>query len=117
MFCSDITFDAIEEREKHLNGWFSSIALLASSEEAQRFYEKLGFTEPKRIECSNDTVVLMQCEHIGLEIFIDPKYPERVTEPEANGLRYIAFLEENLEEVMKLVKGEERRKDLFGEKI
>ena len=49
------------------------IALILSSEESLRFYEKLGFTESKRIERPYDTVVLMQCEQIVLEIFIDSR--------------------------------------------
>lgn len=93
------------------------IALIASSEESLRFYEKLGFTESKRIERSYDTVVFMQCEQIVLEIFIDPKHSKRGSDPEANGLRHIAFLIENLEEVMKLVKCEEIRTDWFGDRF
>lgn len=93
------------------------IALIVSSEESLRFYEKLGFTESKRIERSYDTVVFMQCEQIVLEIFIDPKHPKRVSDPEAKGLRHIAFLVENLEEVMKRVECEEIRTDWFGTKF
>lgn len=93
------------------------IALIVSSEESLRFYEKLGFKEFKRIERSYDTVVLMQCEQIVLEIFIDSRHPKRFSEPEANGLRHIAFLVENLEEVMKLVECEEIRTDWFGAKF
>lgn len=93
------------------------IALIVSSEESLQFYQKLGFTEYKRIERSYDTIVFMQCEQIVLEIFIDSKHPKRVSEPEANGLRHIAFLVENLEEVMKLVECEEIRTDWFGAKF
>lgn len=93
------------------------IALIVSSEESLRFYEKLGFTESKRIERPYNTVVLMQCKQIVLEIFIDPRHPKRFSEPEANGLRHIAFLVENLEEVMKLVECEEIRTDWFGAKF
>ena len=93
------------------------IALIVSSEESLKFYKELGFTEIKRIERSYDTVVFVQCGQVALEIFIDPKHPERVTEPEAKGLRHIAFSVENLEEVMKAVKCEEIKTDWFGRRF
>ena len=61
------------------------IALIVSSEESLRFYEKLSFIEFKRIERSNDTVVFMQCEQLVFEIFIYPKHSKQVSEPEVNG--------------------------------
>lgn len=93
------------------------IAIIVSSEESLRFYEKLGFKESKRIERSYDTVVFMECGSITLEIFIDPKHPERVTDPEVKGLRHIAFTVESLEEVMKVVECEEVRTDWFGRRF
>lgn len=93
------------------------IAIIVSSEESLRFYEKLGFKESKRIERSYDTVVFMECGSITLEIFIDPKHPERVTVPEAKGLRHIAFTVESLEEVTKVVECEEVRTDWFGRRF
>lgn len=93
------------------------IALIASSESSIQFYGKLGFKAIKRIERSYDRVIFMQCGQIVLEIFIDPKHPERLTEPEAKGLRHIAFLVENLAEVMKGVECEEIRFDWFGRKF
>lgn len=93
------------------------IALIVSSEESLSFYEKLGFKETKRIERSYDTVVFMQCEQVIFEIFIDSNHPERVTEPEARGLRHMAFSVDSLEEIMKVVKCEEVRTDWFGRKF
>lgn len=93
------------------------IALIVSSENSLEFYEKLGFKETKRIGRSYDTVVFMECGQIVLEIFVDPKHPERVTEPEAKGLRHIAFLVENLAEVMKVLECEEIRTDWFGRRF
>lgn len=93
------------------------IALIVSSEKSLRFYEKLGFTEFKRIERSYDIVVFMQCEQIVLEIFVDPRHSKRVSDPETSGLRHIAFLVENLEEVMKRVECEEIQTDWFGVKF
>ena len=59
----------------------------------------------------------MQCGQISLEIFIDPKHPERVSEPEAKGLRHIAFSVDSLDEVMKELECEEVRTDWFGRKF
>ena len=89
------------------------IALIISSEESLKFYEKLRFIETKRIERSDDTVVFMKCGQTALEIFIDLKHPERITEPEARGLRHIAFTVDSLEEVMQTMVCEEIRTDWF----
>ncbi len=93
------------------------IAIIVSSGESLRFYEKLGLRESKRIDRSYDTVVFMECGSITLEIFIDPKHPERVTDPEAKGLRHIAFTVENLEEVTKVVECEAVGTDWFGRRF
>lgn len=57
------------------------IALIVSSEESLRFYEKFGFKEFKRIERAYDTVVFQEYGLVVLEIFIDPNHPKRVSEP------------------------------------
>lgn len=99
------------------------IALIVSKEENLAFYEKLGFKEKNRIERGYDTVVFMENNSIVLEIFIDPNHPKRVTNPEAMGLRHIAFVVENLEEVMRDVESlggvqcEEIRTDWFGRRF
>ena len=93
------------------------IALIVSSEESLRFYEKFGFKETKRIERTYDTVVFMKCGQVVLEIFIDPNHPERMNGPEAKGLRHLAFSVESLEEIMKIVECEEIRTDWFGRKF
>ena len=90
------------------------IALIVSKEENLAFYKKLGFKEKNRIEREYDTVVFMECDGLLLEVFIDPNHPERVSEPEALGLRHIAFVVESLEEVMRDVQCEEIRTDWFG---
>ena len=93
------------------------IALIVSSEENLRFYEKFGFKETKRIERTYDTVVFMKCGQVVLEIFIDSNHPERMNGPEAKGLRHLAFSVESLEEIMKIVECEEIRTDWFGRKF
>ena len=91
------------------------IALIVSKEENLAFYKKLGFKEKNRIERGYDTVVFMENNSIALEIFIDPNHPERVTEPEAYGLRHIAFVVEDLSKVD--VECEEIRTDWFGRRF
>ena len=93
------------------------IALIVSKEENLSFYEKLGFIEKNRIERGYDTVVFMECDGLLLEVFIDPNHPARVTNPEAMGLRHIAFVVESLEEVMRDVQCEEIRTDWFGRRF
>lgn len=93
------------------------IALIVSKEENLAFYKKLGFKEKNRIEREYDTVVFMECDGLLLEVFIDPNHPERVSEPEALGLRHIAFVVESLEEVMRDVECEEIRTDWFGRRF
>lgn len=93
------------------------IALIVSSEECLRFYGKLGFKETNRFERSYDTVVFMENSGIVLEVFIDPIHPERITNPEAKGLRHVAFAVESLEQIMKIVQCEEIRTDWFGRRF
>ena len=93
------------------------IALIVSKEENLAFYKKLGFKEKNRIDRGYDTVMFMECDGLLLEVFIDPNHPKRVTNPEAMGLRHIAFVVESLEEAMSVVKCEEIRTDWFGRRF
>lgn len=93
------------------------IAIIVSKEENLAFYKKLGFIEKNRIERAYDTVVFMENGALLLEVFIDPNHPKRVTNPEAMGLRHIAFVVESLEEVMSVVQCEEIRTDWFGRRF
>ena len=127
MWIEKITTDSVGREDSHIRCVgikpevvemiLDHIALIVSSEESLRFYEKLGFIETNRFERSYDTVVFMECGDIVLEIFIDPNHPERVSNPEAKGLRHIAFTVESLEEIMKIVECEEIRTDWFGRKF
>lgn len=91
------------------------IALIISSEEGLRFYEKLGFRETERFERSYDVVVFMKCGNITLEIFVDPNHPERVKHPEAKGLRHMAFTVDKIEDLDLEI--EEIRTDWFGQRF
>ena len=77
------------------------IAIIASDwDKAREFYvEKLGFAlirEVYRPEIGDWLRMLRQGD-TTLELFIKPNYPERVTNPEAKGLRHLAFHVENIE--------------------
>ena len=77
------------------------IAIIASSwENAWEFYvEKLGFTlirEVYRPETGDYLRMLTQGD-TTLELFVKPNCPERVNNPEAKGLRHLAFHVEDIE--------------------
>lgn len=93
------------------------IAIIISKEENLEFYQKLGFIEMKRVMRSYDTVVFMECNSIVLEVFIDSKHPNRVSYPEALGLRHIAFTVENLDVICNELNCEPIRTDFFGRKF
>lgn len=93
------------------------IALIISAEKNLQFYEKLGFKETNRIVRSYDTVVFMKCGDIVLEILVDPNHPKRVSDPEAIGLRHIAFSIENLETIMETIPCEKVKTDWFGRRF
>lgn len=76
------------------------IAILCSEREASlRFYETLGFcvTESHVRPERNDEVIFMNGPGIVLELFISAGNPQRVSNPEAYGLRHLALRTENAE--------------------
>ena len=80
------------------------IAIISSDwDKAKAFYiDKLGFTlirEVYRPEVG-DYLRMMTLGETTIEIFIKPNYPERVNNPEAKGLRHLAFHVENVEPVV-----------------
>ena len=77
------------------------IAIIASDwEKTREFYiDKLGFEmfrEVYRPEQQDYLRMLRQGDAV-LEVFIKPGNPERVNNPEAKGLRHLAFHVENIE--------------------
>ena len=77
------------------------IAVICSEwERTREFYvDKLGFEllrEVWRPEQQDYLRMLRQGDTV-LEIFIKPEYPERVNNPEAKGLRHLAFHVEDIE--------------------
>ena len=85
------------------------IAIICSDyEKAREFYiEKLGFAlvrevyRPER----NDCLRLLRQGDTLLELFIKPDAPARVTEPEALGLRHLAFRVEDIDSAVAWLNG------------
>lgn len=82
------------------------IAIIVSDYETSKdFYvNKLGFgviRENYRSDRKDWKLDLRVDEYTELEIFVEPNPPERVTRPEACGLRHLAFYVESVEETVK----------------
>ncbi len=85
------------------------VAIICSDwDKTREFYvEKLGFQltmEAYRPEIG-DYLRMLKLGDTVLEVFIKPGYPERVTDPEAKGLRHLAFQVENVETVAAWLNG------------
>ena len=85
------------------------IAIICSDwEKTREFYvEKLGFElirEEFRPQFGDYLRMLRQGD-TTLEVFIKPGYPERVTNPEAKGLRHLAFHVEDIESTVQWLTG------------
>ena len=78
------------------------IAIIASDwEKTRAFYiDKLGFQLIREVwrEDQQDYLRMLQLGDTVLEVFVKPNAPQRVTAPEALGLRHLAFCVENAEE-------------------
>ena len=78
------------------------IAVIASDwEQAREFYvNKLGFELIREAyrPAQDDYLRMLRMGETTIEIFIKPDYPERVNNPEAKGLRHLAFRVDNAEE-------------------
>ena len=77
------------------------IAIICSDyEKAKEFYmDKLGFRLVREVwrEEKQDYLRMLQFGDTTLELFIVPDAPKRVTNPEAMGLRHLAFHVEDVE--------------------
>ncbi|MBE6950600.1 MAG: VOC family protein [Ruminococcaceae bacterium] len=77
------------------------IAVISSSWEAAReFYiDKLGFSLIREVyrPAQDDYLRMLRQGDTTLELFIRPDAPQRVTNPEAQGLRHLAFHVEDIE--------------------
>lgn len=78
------------------------IAIIASDyEKSKEFYvEKLGFEVVREKYRENDIRLDLQLENCGIELFGIDNPPKRLNNPEACGLRHLAFQVECIEEVV-----------------
>ncbi|MBR2048451.1 MAG: VOC family protein [Oscillospiraceae bacterium] len=76
------------------------IAVISSSwEKAKEFYiDKLGFELYREVyrPAQDDYLRMLRQGDTTIELFIRPDAPARVTNPEAMGLRHLAFLVEDI---------------------
>ena len=86
-----------EEEDRKLR--FHHSAIIVSSEAGIDFYKDLGFEEVERQQRETDQIVWLKGNCCMLELFLNPTHLQRVTDPEANGLRHLAFETEHLEEM------------------
>ena len=81
------------------------IAIISSSwEKAREFYiEKLGFELIREVyrPAQDDHLRMLSQGDTTLELFIRPDAPQRVNNPEAMGLRHLAFHVEDIEPVVR----------------
>ena len=81
------------------------IAIISSSwEKAREFYiEKLGFELVREVyrPAQDDYLRMLSQGDTTLELFIRPDAPQRVNNPEAMGLRHLAFRVEDIEPVVR----------------
>ena len=85
------------------------IAVISSDwEKAREFYiEKLGFILEKEFfrPAQNDFLRMLRQGDTVIELFIRPDAPQRVNNPEALGLRHLAFRVEDIEPAVAWLNG------------
>ena len=85
------------------------IAVISSDwEKARDFYiEKLGFTLEKEFfrPTQNDYLRMLRQGDTVIELFVRPDAPQRVNNPEALGLRHLAFRVEDIEPAVAWLNG------------
>ena len=85
------------------------IAVISSDwEKAREFYiEKLGFTLEKEFfrPTQNDYLRMLRQGDTVIELFVRPDAPQRVNNPEALGLRHLAFRVEDIEPAVAWLNG------------
>ena len=91
-----------------------SFSIIVSSHDSVTFYEKLGFKVVFRNERSYDTVVIMEGYGIQLQLFIDPKHPQRATAPENLSFRSMALKARSFDAMRSLFDCSEIKTDWFG---
>ena len=81
------------------------VAIICSDyERSKDFYvHKLGLPLVREVwrEQRQDYILTLDIGGVEVELFVMKGHPPRVTNPEANGLRHLAFHVENIEPVVK----------------
>ena len=83
-----------------LKGQHHIAVIFSDWEKAKEFYiHKLGFELIREVyrPAQNDYLRMLKQGNTVLELFIRPENPERLTNPEAKGLRHLAFYVEDIE--------------------
>lgn len=85
------------------------IAIIASDyDKAKEFYvDKLGFKVKREVERKEreDFIIFLDAgDNIEIELFIEKNPPERVTRPEARGLRHLAFKVDDIYKSVEVLK-------------
>ena len=85
------------------------VAIICSNyEKSMDFYvNKLGFSVIREVDRpqQQDMLIMLQSGQIVLELFMKADAPQRVTDPEAMGLRHLAFWVENIDPVVAWLNG------------
>lgn len=78
------------------------VAIICSDrDKSLDFYmNKLGFEMIREAVRPQDTLIMLRSGATVLELFIKPDAPQRVNNPEAMGLRHLAFHVENMDEAV-----------------
>ena len=81
------------------------VAIIASDyEKSKDFYvNKLGLPLIREVyrQERNDYILTLLVGNVEVELFVEENPPQRVTNPEARGLRHLAFHVEDIEETVK----------------
>lgn len=85
------------------------VAIIASDyDKAKEFYvDKLGFKVKREVERKEreDFIIFLDAgDNIEIELFIEKNPPERVTRPEARGLRHLAFKVDDIYKSVEVLK-------------
>ena len=83
----------------YLNKQHHIAVIVSDYEKAKEFYiDKLGFTLTKEVyrPAQNDYLRMLRLGDTVLELFVRPDAPQRVNNPEALGLRHLAFHVEDI---------------------
>lgn len=83
-----------------LQGLHHTAILCSNLDRSLDFYQKLGFTLLRQVwrEAQQDYLTMLRREEMYLELFVKPQAPPRPSQPEALGLRHLAFRVESVPE-------------------